>query len=89
MTFQRKSYLLLTSHCILPLLTWRRPLRESLGKAIQQVVWWLESGVHHDSVLSPLLFILVLMALSCEFHIRVPWELLYADDLAEIADLLE
>ena len=46
-------------------------------------------GVHQGSVLSPLLFILVLEALSCEFRTGVPWELLYADDLAVIADTLE
>ena len=46
-------------------------------------------GVHQGSVLSPLLFILVLEALSREFHTGVPWELLYADDLVIIADSLE
>ena len=46
-------------------------------------------GVHQGSVLSPLLFILVLEALSLQFRTGVPWELLYADDLAVMADLLE
>ena len=46
-------------------------------------------GVHQGSVLSPLLFILVLEALSQEFRTGVPWELLYADDLVVIADTLE
>ena len=45
-------------------------------------------GVHPGSVLSPLLFILVLEALSREVHNGVPWELLYADDLAIAADAL-
>ena len=45
--------------------------------------------VHQGSVPSPLLFILVLEALSREFHTGVLWELLYADDLAMIADTLE
>ena len=36
-------------------------------------------GVHQGSVLSPLLFVIVLEALSCEFRIWTPWELLYAD----------
>ena len=43
-------------------------------------------GVHQGSVLSPLLFILVLEALSREFRTGVPWELLYADDLIIMAD---
>src|SRR5260221_512039 len=42
-------------------------------------------GVHQGSVLSPLLFIIVLEALSKEFREGLPWELLYADDLALIA----
>ena len=37
-------------------------------------------GVQQGSVLSPLLFIIVLEALSCEFQAGVPWEDLYADD---------
>ena len=36
-------------------------------------------GVHQGSVLSPLLFIIVLEALSREFRIGCPWELLYTD----------
>ena len=46
-------------------------------------------GVHQGSVLSPLLFIIVLEALSREFRSGVPWEDLYADDLVIIAELLE
>ena len=46
-------------------------------------------GVHQGSVLSPLLFIIVLEALSGEFRAGVPWEDLYADDLVIIADSLE
>ena len=46
-------------------------------------------GVHQGSVLSPLLFITVLEALSCEFRCGVPWEDLYADDLVIIADSIE
>ena len=41
------------------------------------------------SVLSPLLFIIVLEGLSREFQAGVPWEDLYADDLDIIADSLE
>ena len=46
-------------------------------------------GVHQGSVLSPLLFIIVLEDLSLEFRAGVPWEDLYADDLVIIADSLE
>ena len=35
-------------------------------------------GVHQGLILRPLLFIIVLEALSCEFHFGVPWENLYA-----------
>ena len=46
-------------------------------------------GVHQGSVLSPLLFIIVMEALSRDFRSGCPWELLYADDLANIADSAE
>ena len=38
-------------------------------------------GFHQDSVLTRLLFIIELEALSREFCTGTPWELLYADDL--------
>ena len=37
-------------------------------------------------MLSPLLFIIVLEALSCSFRTGLPWELLYGDDLVLIAE---
>jgi len=43
-------------------------------------------GVHQGSVLSPLLFIVVLEALSKKFREGLPWELFYADDLALLAE---
>ena len=46
-------------------------------------------GVHQGSVLSPLLFIIVLEALSREFRTGRPWELLYADDLMISAGSME
>ena len=46
-------------------------------------------GVHQGSILSPLLFIIVLEALSRKFQAGVLWEDLYADDLVIIADSLE
>ena len=42
--------------------------------------------IHQGSVLSPLLFIIVLEVLSRDFKVGLPWELLYADDLVHIAD---
>ena len=46
-------------------------------------------GVHQGSVFSPLLFIIVLEALSHEFRCGVPLEDLYAYDLVIIAESLE
>ena len=46
-------------------------------------------GVHHGSVLSPLLFLIVLEALSHEFRTGCPWEFLYADNLAIVAETLD
>jgi len=43
-------------------------------------------GMHHGSALSPLLFVIVVEALSREFRVALPWELLYADDLVVIAE---
>ena len=48
-----------------------------------------EFGVHQGSVLSPLLFVIVLEALSREFRTGTPWELLYADDLVISAETEE
>ena len=46
-------------------------------------------GVHQGSVLSPLLFIIVLEALSREFRTGCPWKLLYSDDLMISAESME
>ena len=45
----------------------------------------IKVGMHQDSALSPLLFVVVIEALSIEFRVTLPWELLYADDLVAIA----
>ena len=45
-------------------------------------------GVHQGSVLSTLLFITVMEALSLEFRTGCPWGLLYADDLVVVAESL-
>jgi len=41
------------------------------------------------SALSPLLFVIVMEAISREFRVALPWELLYADDLAVIAETIK
>jgi len=46
-------------------------------------------GMDQGSALSPLLFMTVMEAISREFRVAVPWELLYADDLAVIAETEE
>ena len=46
-------------------------------------------GVHQGSVLSPLLFIIVLEALSREFHVGCPWKMLCAHDLFFLAERFE
>ena len=45
--------------------------------------------MHQGSVLSPLLFIIVLEALSRRFREGLPYELLYVDDLVLMADSIE
>ena len=46
-------------------------------------------GMHQGSALNPLLFVIVMEAISREFRVALPWELLYVDDLAVIAETEE
>jgi len=46
-------------------------------------------GMHQGSALSPLLFVIVMEAIYREFRVALPWELLYADDLAVMAETEE
>ena len=46
-------------------------------------------GMHQGSALSPPLFVIVVEAISREFRVALPWELLYADDLVVIAETEE
>ncbi|XP_060770545.1 uncharacterized protein LOC132881740 [Neoarius graeffei] len=46
-------------------------------------------GVHQGSVISPLLFVIVLEVLSHDFSTGASWERLYADDLVIVAETLE
>src|SRR3989441_2752155 len=43
-------------------------------------------GVHQGSVLSPILFNIVMQAIADHFKKGLPWELLYADDLVLMAE---
>ena len=62
--------------------------RVCVGKGFSQE-FEVKVGVNQGSILSPLLFIIVLDALSYEFGLSVLWEDLYADGLVIIADSLE
>jgi len=46
-------------------------------------------GMHQGSALNPLLFEIVMEAIFREFRVALPWELLYADDIAVIAETEE
>ena len=46
----------------------------------------IKVGLHQGSGLSPLLFLIVLDTISNEFKKGLPWELLFADDLAIMAE---
>ena len=46
-------------------------------------------GVHQGSVLTPLLFVIVLEAMTSEMREGLPWELLYTDDLVLMAETEE
>ena len=46
-------------------------------------------GVHQGSVLSPLLFVIVLEPLSRAHRTGCPWEMLYADDLVLVSESLD
>jgi len=46
-------------------------------------------GMHQGSALSPLLFVIVMEAISRELRVALPWELLDADDLALIVETEE
>jgi len=41
--------------------------------------------MHQGSAFGPLLFVIVMEAMSREFRVALPWELLYADDLVVIS----
>jgi len=43
-------------------------------------------SMHQDSALNPLLFVIVMKALSREFRVHLPFELLYTYDLVVTAE---
>ena len=56
---------------------------------ISNIPWFdVQVGVHQGSILSPLLFIIVMEALSDHLQTGCPWEILYVDDLVIIAETL-
>jgi len=58
------------------------------AETVVRTVYGNSSGfeVKVGSALSPLLFVIVMEAISREFRVALPWELLYADDLVVIAE---
>jgi len=54
-----------------------------------KVLSTVKVGMHQGSALSPLLFVMVMEALSREFRVALPRQLLYADDLVVIAETEE
>jgi len=46
----------------------------------------LKVSMHQGSELSHLLFVIVMEGLSREFRVALPWDLMYTDDLVEIAE---
>ena len=66
-----------------------RPKISVRVNGVQSEDFEVKVGVHQGSVLSPILFVMVLEAISQEFRGGSLWELLYADDLVLIADSVE
>ncbi|XP_056006898.1 uncharacterized protein LOC130050697 [Ostrea edulis] len=62
---------------------------DSVPRKVISEEFAVKVGVHQGSVLSPLLFIIILETLSREFRTGVPWEDLYADDLVIITGSLD
>jgi len=46
----------------------------------------VQIGMHQGSALSPLLFVIVMEAISREYRVALRWELLYAGDLVVIEE---
>jgi len=59
------------------------------AKTVFRTVYEVKVGMHHGSALSPLIFVIVMEAISREFRVARPWDVRYADDLAVIAETEE
>ena len=46
-------------------------------------------GMHQGSAMSPMLFVIVMEAISREFRVALRWELLYANESVVIAETKE
>jgi len=72
--------------------TWQSCLCIQVQKTVVRTVYGNSSGfevkvgMHQSSALSPLLFVIVMEAISREFRVALPWELSYADDSVVIAE---
>jgi len=55
-------------------------------KTVVRTVYGNSNCFDVSSALSPLVFVIVVEALSREFRVNLPWELLYVDDLVVIAE---
>ena len=59
----------------------RRTRIRSYGGSVSEWFFGVNVGVHQGSVLNPLLFIIVMEAVTHSVREGLPWEMLYADDL--------
>src|SRR5437867_1012119 len=63
-----------------------RELRQRSKGMVKSESFRSKVGVHQGSVLSPILFNIVMQAIADNFKKGLPWELLYADDLVLLAE---
>jgi transposase len=64
-------------------------IEEWLMRVVQLMHRNANSKVRVSKVLSPLVFIMVMEAISLEFRTGCPWEMLYAEDLVITTDSMD
>ena len=64
-------------------------MHEAISVLFMVIAKILDIGANHGSVLSPLLCIIVLKALSCVLHSGALWEEIYADYIVIITESQE